>query len=79
MVDAEQTDDFGMPLVRGPYPSLTAAKEAISGARTREPATSPLAERIERRKSAPPHAAKADGDGRGVSEARGGGKGGDGG
>ena len=61
VVDAEQTDDFGMPLVRGPYPSLTAAKEAISGARTREPATSPLAERIERRKSAPPHAAKADG------------------
>jgi hypothetical protein len=49
VVDAEQTDDFGMPLVRGPYPSLTAAKEAISSARTSEPAASPLAERIEKR------------------------------
>ena len=53
VVDAEQTDDFGMPLVRGPYPSLTAAKEAISGARSSEPATSPLTERIERRRAAP--------------------------
>ena len=53
VVDAEQTDDFGMPLVRGPYPSLTAAKEAISGARTSDPATSPLAARIEERRRAP--------------------------
>ena len=52
VVDAEQTDDLGLPLVRGPFPSLTAAKDAISGARSSEPATSPLAERIERRKGA---------------------------
>lgn len=53
VVDAEQTDDFGLALVRGPFPSLTAAKEAIAGARTSAPETSPLAERIERRSSAP--------------------------
>jgi hypothetical protein len=33
VVDAEQTDDLGLPLVRGPFKSLTAAKEAIAGAR----------------------------------------------
>jgi hypothetical protein len=33
VVDAEQTDDLGLPLVRGPYKSLTAAKEAIADAR----------------------------------------------
>src|SRR5215218_7515105 len=59
VVDSEQTDDFGMPLVRGPYPSLTAAKEAIAGARTSEPATSPLAERIEHRRRARPATEKA--------------------
>lgn len=46
VVDAEQTDDLGLPLVRGPFPSLTAAKAAIAGARTSEPATSPLAARL---------------------------------
>jgi hypothetical protein len=63
VVDAEQTDDFGMPLVRGPYPSLTAAKDAISGARTSGPATSPLVDRIAgrkaERKAAPPRGATA--------------------
>ena len=49
VVDAEQTDDFGMALVRGPYPSLTEAKLAIAAARTSAPAASPLAGRIERR------------------------------
>ena len=53
VVDADQTDDFGMALVRGPFPSLTTAKDAISGARTSAAATSPLVERIERRRAAP--------------------------
>jgi hypothetical protein len=48
VVDAEQTDDLGLPLVRGPFPSLTAAKEAIASARASEPATSPLAGRLAR-------------------------------
>lgn len=42
IVDAEQTDDLGLPLVRGPYPSLTAAKSAIAEARGSAAPTSPL-------------------------------------
>ena len=45
IVDAEQTDELGLPLVRGPYPSLTAAKAAITGARASAAPTSPLKER----------------------------------
>jgi hypothetical protein len=48
IVDTTQTNEFGLPLVRGPYPSLGAAKEAIETARGEGPVTSPLAERIER-------------------------------
>jgi hypothetical protein len=48
IVDSTQTDELGLPLVRGPYPSLTAAKEAIEDARSTGPTRSPLAERIER-------------------------------
>jgi hypothetical protein len=46
VVDAEQTDDLGLPLVRGPFGSLTAAKAAIATARESEPATSPLVDRL---------------------------------
>jgi hypothetical protein len=53
IVDAEQTDDFGMALVRGPFPSLTAAKDAIASARSSGPATSPLVDQIERRRRQP--------------------------
>jgi hypothetical protein len=42
IVDAEQTDDLGLPLVRGPYKSLTAAKEAIAGARESAAPTSSI-------------------------------------
>src|SRR5689334_12120809 len=47
VVDTTQTNEFGLPLVRGPFASLTAAKEAIEEAREEGPVTSPLAERIE--------------------------------
>lgn len=53
VVDAEATDDLGLPLVRGPFRSLTDAKAAIAAARTSEPAESPLAERLERGRSTP--------------------------
>jgi hypothetical protein len=46
IVDSESTDELGLPLVRGPYPSLTAAKEAIESVREGAPAESPLAERL---------------------------------
>ena len=45
VVDAEQTDDLGLPLVRGPFKSLTAAKEAIAAARGEAPPASPLKDR----------------------------------
>jgi ribosomal protein S18 acetylase RimI-like enzyme len=43
--DAEQTDDFGLPLVRGPFPTLDAAREAIATARTGPTPLSALADR----------------------------------
>jgi hypothetical protein len=46
IVDTTQTNEFGLPLVRGPYPSLGSAKEAIETAREEGPVESPLAERI---------------------------------
>jgi hypothetical protein len=50
VVDAEETDDLGLPLVRGPFRSLTDAKAAIAAARTSDAPASPLAERLERRR-----------------------------
>lgn len=52
IVDNEQTDELGLPLVRGPFGSLTAAKEAIEAARTEGPKASPLARRIEQAREA---------------------------
>jgi hypothetical protein len=46
LVDAEQTDDLGLPLVRGPYRSLTDAKAAVEAARGAEAPQSPLADRV---------------------------------
>lgn len=46
VVDAEETDDLGLPLVRGPFRSLTDAKAAIAAARGTAQRTSPLAERL---------------------------------
>ena len=46
LVDAEQTDDLGLPLVRGPYRSLTDAKAAVEAARGTAPPESPLSERV---------------------------------
>ena len=48
VVDAEQIDDLGLPLVRGPFGSLTAAKGAIEAARGSEPAISPLLAQVAR-------------------------------
>ena len=42
IVDATQTDELGLPLVRGPFGSLGAAKDAIAEARSAAPPTSPL-------------------------------------
>jgi hypothetical protein len=47
VVDGEQVDDLGLPLVRGPFHSLNDAREAIDGARQAGPADSPLSARVE--------------------------------
>ena len=52
VVDAEQTDDLGLPLVRGPFGSLGAAKAGIATAREAEPAASPLAAKLRDRPAA---------------------------
>ena len=54
VIDAEQTDDLGLPLVRGPFGSLGAAKEAITAARTADAPASPLKGRAK----APPPSSK---------------------
>jgi hypothetical protein len=46
LVDAEQTDDLGLPLVRGPFRSLTEAKAAVDAARGTAAPESPLADRV---------------------------------
>jgi hypothetical protein len=53
VVDAEQTDDLGLALVRGPFGTLTAAKAAIEAARDGEPSPSPLAERVAKLRDRP--------------------------
>lgn len=51
VVDAEQTDELGLPLIRGPFGSLRDAKAAIADARSHGPADSPLQDRPARRRS----------------------------
>jgi hypothetical protein len=59
LLDAEQTDDLGLPLVRGPFWSLAEAKAAIEAARASEPATSTLAGRAGKAGPADQRAAKS--------------------
>ncbi len=61
VVDSTQTDDLGLPLVRGPFGSLTAAREAIEAARNAGPAESPLAGRLKQAASRPKTVAGAGG------------------
>jgi hypothetical protein len=56
VVDAAETDDFGLPLVRGPFKSLTDAKAAIAAARSDQTPESPLSSRLEAKATAPPAA-----------------------
>ena len=46
VVDGERTNELGLPLVRGPFPSLTAARADIEAARSEGDASSPLASRL---------------------------------
>jgi hypothetical protein len=51
VVDAEQTDDLGLALVRGPFRSLTEAKAGIGAARAADAPASPLAARAARKQA----------------------------
>ena len=62
VVDAEQTDDLGLALVRGPFASLGAAKEAIATAREAEPVASPLATRLAELRDRPAAVPSGKGD-----------------
>jgi hypothetical protein len=53
LVDAEQTDDLGLPLVRGPFRSLTEAKAAVEDARGMAAPESPLADRVKEARTRP--------------------------
>lgn len=48
LADAEQTDDFGLPLVRGPFGTFQAAAAAMGAARNGPAPSSGLAERAAR-------------------------------
>jgi hypothetical protein len=61
LVDAEQTDDLGLPLVRGPYRSLTDAKAAVEAARATVRPESPLSERVKEAGSRSPASATKGG------------------
>ena len=65
VVDTERTDDLGLPLVRGPFASLTDAKAAIETARDEPERASPLADRIAAAKTAPKARAGATSTGEG--------------
>lgn len=63
LVDAEQTDDLGLPLARGPFATLDEARSAIAAARTGPRPTSDIGRRPARRstpgKTSPPRPAPA--------------------
>jgi ribosomal protein S18 acetylase RimI-like enzyme len=59
--DAEQRNELGLPLVRGPYRTLAEAKAAVEGARVGPAPASALADRIAALPARPP-ATEADPD-----------------
>ncbi|HEU4671846.1 MAG TPA: arsinothricin resistance N-acetyltransferase ArsN1 family A [Candidatus Limnocylindrales bacterium] len=54
LVDSEQTNELGLPLVRGPFATLAAAKAAVAAARDAPASPSPLAERLKERAGSKP-------------------------
>jgi phosphinothricin acetyltransferase len=46
VVDEEQTNELGLPLVRGPFPTLAAARSAVAAAREGPAPASPLTKRL---------------------------------
>jgi len=68
LTDAERTNELGLPLVRGPFATLDAAREALEALRSGPAPVSDLAERIAampKREARPRRARASDRDGRG--------------
>lgn len=63
LVDAEETDELGLPLVRGPFRSLTEAKAAIEDARSGA-VESPLSDRLKAARDNSPRAPAPSGKAR---------------
>ncbi|HET9458200.1 MAG TPA: hypothetical protein VFO78_12710 [Candidatus Limnocylindrales bacterium] len=72
LVDGEQTDELGLPLVRGPFRSLTEAKAAIEEARSSS-VQSPLGERLKAARDTSPSAPSGSGSARQSVKSAGGG------
>jgi GNAT superfamily N-acetyltransferase len=64
ITDAEQSNELGLPLVRGPFATLDAAREALDGLRSGPAPISDLAERIAALPKRAPSPASAAGKGR---------------
>lgn len=60
LIDAEQTDELGLPLARGPFATLDAAKAGIARARSVPPPASQLRPRMSGPKAAVRKPAKAN-------------------
>jgi GNAT superfamily N-acetyltransferase len=58
LFDAEQTDELGLPLARGPFPTLDGAKAAIEPARSAPAPASGLADRTPRAAAKSPSTAR---------------------
>ena len=67
LTDADQANELGLPLVRGPFLTLQVAKEALDATRSGPPPVSDLAERISR---VPPRAPGSSAIAPGRREAR---------
>jgi len=61
VVDAEQTNDFGLPLVRGPFDRLDEAKAAVEAAREGPAPTSALAARMAEQTEPAPRSSRPSG------------------
>jgi hypothetical protein len=59
VIDAHEIDDLGLPLTRGPFRSLGAARDAIGAARDHGRTTSPLAGMVEAAKARPASTGRA--------------------
>lgn len=59
VLDAEQANEFGLPLARGPFSGLEAARAAMDAARSGPAPSSRLAEKIARLPHGPAHEATA--------------------